>query len=104
MRVHVEPGSELDRLETELAFTAGLPPDAVRRFRMRMQQLRAFAGVTDLENSRALDARRVRGSAAMSIRLTDSWRLQLRLLHTTNGPRVDVLEVVDSTQKTRRPR
>jgi hypothetical protein len=104
MLVHVDPGSDLDRLETELTFTAGLPPDAVRRFRMRMQQLRAFTGVTDLENSRALDARRARGPTAFSIRLTDRWRLQLRLLRTPDGPRVDVLEVVDSTQKPRRPR
>ena len=104
MLMHVEPGSDLDRLETELAFTAGLPPDAVRRFRMRMQQLRAFTGVTDLENSHALDARRVRSGAALSIRLTDSWRLQLRLVRTPNGLRVDILEVVDSTQKTRRSR
>ncbi|RQT22756.1 hypothetical protein [Burkholderia cepacia] len=104
MLVHIEPGSALDRLETELAFTAGFPPDVVRRFRMRMQQLRAFAGVADLENSRALDARRVRGHTALSVRLTDDWRLHLRLLQTPDGLRVDVLEVVESIQKTRRPR
>jgi hypothetical protein len=104
MLVHVEPGSDLDRLETELTFTAGLPRDAVRGFRMRMQQLRACTGVTDLENSRALDARRARGPTLRSVRLTDRWRLQLRLLRTPDGLRVDVLEVVDSTQKTRRPR
>lgn len=105
MLVHVEPGSDLDRLETDLTFTAGLPRDAVRAFRMRMQQLRAFTGVTDLDSSRALDTRRTRSSTAHSIRLTDRWRLNLRMLQTPDGVRVDVLEVVESTlMKTRRPR
>lgn len=105
MLVHVEPGSDLDRLETERTFTAGLPRDAVRAFRMRMQQLRAFTCATDLKNSRALDARRARSPTAHSVRLTDSWRMNLRVLQTPDGLRVDVLEVVESTlKKTRRPR
>lgn len=104
MLLHVDPGTDLDRLDTEPAFTAGLPADVVRRFRMRMQQLRAFTGVADLENSRALDARRVRGPSLLSIRLTGQWRLHLRLVWNADGLRVEVLEVVESIQQPRRPR
>jgi len=32
---------DLDRLETDARFTAGLPPEVVKAYRLRMQQIRA---------------------------------------------------------------
>lgn len=41
MEVEFDDG-DLDRLETDARFTAGLSQEIVRAFRKRMQQIRAF--------------------------------------------------------------
>lgn len=104
MHVIVEAGDELDRLETERTFTAGLPAAVVRSFRMRMQQLRAITCLEDLENSRALDVRRTRGSLPLSIRLIDDWRLQLQVARKPDGLHLRAFEVAQKELKVRSPK
>ena len=92
---------DLERLDTERAFTCGFPSAVVRAFRMRMQQFRAFTCIEDMQNSKALDARPKR-SQRPSIRLVDGWRLQVEVLRKPGGLRVRVLGIELTDQKVRR--
>jgi len=67
---------ELDRLETDRAFTAGFGPDVVRGFRKAMNAIRAAVDVRDLYRG-GLRMEKLKGQRQHqhSIRLNGQWRL-----------------------------
>ena len=69
--------AELDRLETDARFDAGYPPAIVKKFRQRMQQIRAAQDERDLSGQSSLRWEKLKGNRSHqhSIRLNDQWRL-----------------------------
>jgi toxin HigB-1 len=74
--------ADLDRLETDVNFNAGLSKALVRSFRRRMQQLRAARDERDLYALKSLHFEKLQGdrSGQRSIRLNDQWRLILQII------------------------
>lgn len=70
---------DLDRLERDPAFTAGLAPPIVRAFRLRMQTIRAAPDTRDFYALKSLRYEKLKGkrSHQRSMRLNDQWRLIL---------------------------
>ena len=69
--------ADLDRLETDAGFDAGRPPAIVKKFRQRMQQIRAAQDERDLFSQSSLRWEKLKGNRShqYSIRLNDQWRL-----------------------------
>ncbi|KAI1694312.1 relE-like toxin of type II toxin-antitoxin system higB domain-containing protein [Ditylenchus destructor] len=72
---------DLDRLETDPQFTAGLSQEIVRAYRKRMQQIRAFRDERDFMSVKSLHFEKLKGNRAgqHSIRLNLQWRLALEI-------------------------
>jgi toxin HigB-1 len=87
----------LDRLETDGSFNAGLSRDLVRAYRRRMQQLRAARDERDLYNLKSLHFEKLKGDRAgqRSIRLNDMWRLILQVIPGTPGNTLRVCAIED---------
>jgi proteic killer suppression protein len=85
---------ELDRLETDLRFTAGLGVPIVKGFRKAMQLIRAASDERDLYALRGLNFEKLSGSRAHqhSIRINKQWRLILEL---QNGSKTKVVRVIE---------
>ena len=68
---------DLDRLETDIAFTADYAKDIVKAFRKRMQAIRAAIDERDLRAVKGNHFEKMRGNRAHqhSLRLNDKWRL-----------------------------
>lgn len=73
--------SDLDHLEIDPTFTAGLSRAVVRAFRKRMQTIRAAPDERTLYALKSLHFEKLKGkrSHQRSIRLTKKWRLVLEL-------------------------
>jgi toxin HigB-1 len=69
--------ASLDRLETDLGYTAGHPPEIVRVFRLRMQTIRAAADERAFYALKSLHYEKLKGKRAHqhSMRLNRQWRL-----------------------------
>ncbi len=69
--------AELDRLETDSTFTAGLSPDLVKLFRRRMQYIRNAVDERDFRALNSLHFEKLKGkrSHQHSMRLNDQFRL-----------------------------
>ena len=96
--VEVEFASkDLDRLETDPAFTAGLPQDVVRAFRKRMQFIRGAVDERDLRNWKSNRFKKLKGDRAHqhSMRLNDQWRLILEIRDADPKNIVVVVSVED---------
>jgi proteic killer suppression protein len=67
----------LDRLETEINFTAGFSKDIVKAYRKRLQAVRAAADERDLYAVKGNHFERLRGARCHehSLRLNDKMRL-----------------------------
>lgn len=67
----------LDRLETDPKFDAGLPSAVVKKFRQRMQQIRAVPDERDLYKLVSLRCEKLQGKRSHQhpMRLNDQWRL-----------------------------
>lgn len=106
MKVYFRQGSPLDRLETDPAFDAELPPEVVNMYRRRMQQLRASYSETDITASRALDASPLphMGPDFFSIHICDGLRLVLHLFGDRPRREVAVVEIVQVKPQVRRPK
>jgi len=69
--------SSLDRLETDLRFTAGLSPEVVKAYRKRVQMIRAAPDERVFYRLKSLHFEKLRGkrSHQHSMRLNRQWRL-----------------------------
>jgi len=72
---------DLDRLETDLHFTAGFAREIVRGFRKAMQLIRAAPDERDFYKVKSLHFEKLEGARShqRSIRLNKQWRLILEL-------------------------
>lgn len=88
---------DLDRLETDPHFTAGLSQDVVRAYRKRMQQIRGFRDERDFQALRSLNFEKLKGDRVgqYSIRLNLQWRLILEIHGDHPCKVVRIIEVVD---------
>lgn len=88
---------DLDRLETDVQFTAGQSQDIVRAYRKRMQQIRAFLDGRDVSSVKALHFEKLRGNreGQHSIRLNLQWRLILEIRGDHLCKVMGIVEIVD---------
>lgn len=89
--------SELDRLETDARFDGGYPQSVVRKFRMRMQQIRSFHDERDFYSSPALRCEKLKGARSHqhSIRLNDQWRLIFELAGKGSVKTITIVAIED---------
>lgn len=88
---------DLDRLETDLEFDAGLSSAIVKAYRKRMQMIRAAMDERDLYQMKSNRFKKLKGdrSHQRSMRLNDQWRLILELVEKNPGPVVRVVAIED---------
>jgi proteic killer suppression protein len=97
-RMEVEfADAELDRLEVDRRFDAGLPAEVVTAYRRRMQQIRAAPDERTMYALASLHFEKLKGNRAgqRSIRLNKQWRLILALKGEAPSKVVVIIEVVD---------
>lgn len=89
--------NDLDRLEIDGQFNAGLSQEIVRAYRKRMQQIRAARDERDLYMLKSLHYEKLKGSrdGQHSIRLNLQWRLILELRGEHPCKVVGIVEIVD---------
>ncbi len=88
---------DLDRLETDRAFTAGFGPDVVRQYRKRMQQIRAAVDERDFYRTKSMHFEKLQGSKRdeRSMRLNDQWRLIVLLEGEAPNKTVTIVGIRD---------
>lgn len=88
---------DLDRLETDPHFTAGLSQEVVRAFRKRMQQIRAFRDERDFMHLKSLHFEKLKGGrqGQHSVRLNLQWRLILDIRGNHPCKVIGIVEIVD---------
>jgi len=88
---------DLDRLETDAQFTAGLSQEVVRAYRQRLQQIRAAADERDFMALKSLHYEKLKGNRVgqHSIRLNKQWRLVLEIRGDHPCKVVGIIEIVD---------
>lgn len=96
MDVEFDDG-DLDRLETDVKFTAGLSQEIVRAYRRRMQQIRAFKDEREFYNIKSLHFEKLKGDreGQQSIRLNTQWRLILEIRGEHPCKVIGIVEIVD---------
>jgi proteic killer suppression protein len=87
----------LDRLETEAAFTAGFDKAIVKAFRKRMQVIRSVKDERDLYAVKGNHFEKLKGNRAHqhSLRLNDQWRLVVEIQSGTPKNTVTVVSIED---------
>lgn len=88
---------DLDRLETDPQFTAGLAQEVVRAYRKRMQQIRAARDERDFMQLKSLHFEKLKGDrqGQHSVRLNLQWRLILEIRGGHPCKVVGIVEIVD---------
>lgn len=88
---------ELDRLEVEPEFKAGLPRGVVKAYRKRIQMIRAAKDERDLYRMRSNRFKKLKGdrSYQRSMRLNDQWRLILEVVEARPGNIIRVISIED---------
>ena len=88
---------DLDRLETDPHFVAGLPQEVVRSFRKRMQQIRSFRDERDFMALKSLHFEKLKGDreGQHSVRLNLQWRLILDIRGDHPCKVIGIVEIVD---------
>lgn len=88
---------DLDRLETDTQFTAGYAQEIVRAYRMRLQQIRAFADERDFYALKSLHFEKLAGDreGQSSIRLNKKWRLIVQIRGSHPCKVVGIIEIAD---------
>ena len=88
---------ELDRLETDPGFDGGFPQEVVRKFRQRMQYIRAAPNEQDFYAMKSFHYEKLRGgrSHQRSMRLNRKWRLILEIRQEEDGRVVIVVSIED---------
>ena len=89
--------SDLDRLETDTGFDNGLPPEAVRAYRKRMQAIRAARDERDLYRFASWNFKKLKGEKANQhqIRLNDQWRMRVEIKKGNPGNVLVIVAVED---------
>ena len=87
---------DLDRLETDPHFTAGLAPTIVKGFRKAMQHIRAAADERDLYVNKGFHFEKLKGrSPERSMRLNKRFRLILEIEDGNDGKRARIKKIED---------
>src|SRR4051812_30108695 len=88
---------DLDRLETDIGFTAGVSQEIVRAFRKRIQAIRAALDERDLYAIRGNRYEKLKGNRSHqhSMRLNDQWRLIIEIKQATPKNIVVVIDIED---------
>jgi len=88
---------DLERLDADANFTAGLPHAVVAAFRKRMQLIRAATDERDLYQLKSLHFEHLKGrrKGQCSLRLNDQWRLVVTIQRYEEGKVVVIEEVTD---------
>lgn len=96
MEVEFDNG-DLDRLETDAQFSAGLSNEIVRAYRRRMLQIRAALDERDFYALKSLHFEKLKGGrdGQYSIRLNKQWRLVLELRGEHPCKIVGIVEIID---------
>ncbi|PKN17815.1 MAG: plasmid maintenance system killer protein [Deltaproteobacteria bacterium HGW-Deltaproteobacteria-6] len=87
----------LDRLEIDAGFNAGHPPNIVKAYRRRMQQIRAAKDERDFYNIKSLGYEKLKGNRKHqhSMKLNDQWRLILEYVENGNSKRILIVSIED---------
>lgn len=87
---------DLDRLETDPQFTAGLVPGAVKGFRKAIQHIRAADDERDLYSSKGFRFEKLKARGVeRSIRLNKQYRLILEIHDGKRGRRAKIKGIED---------
>lgn len=88
---------DLDRLETELAFTAGFSRDVVKGFRKRIQVIRAAHDERDFYQLKGNRFEKLKGNRAhqYSMRVNDQWRLIVEIKPASPKNIISVIGIED---------
>lgn len=88
---------DLEKLETDPAFTAGYSDAVVKAFRKRMQQIRAAEDERTFYALRSLRFEKLKGkrSHQHSVRLNDQYRLILEIEPAGKGNRLRIINIED---------
>jgi proteic killer suppression protein len=89
--------ASLDRLETDLAYTAGFGDGVVRAFRIRMQAIRAALDERVFYQLKSLHFERLKGNRSHqhSMRLNKQWRLILEFDGSGTAKIVCIIAIED---------
>jgi toxin HigB-1 len=89
--------SQLERLEVDATFDAGLPQGVVTAFRRRMQQIRAAVDERAFYNLKSLHFEKLQGARSHqhSMRLNDQWRLIIQFEGKAPNKVVVIVSVED---------
>ncbi|MCP5125174.1 MAG: type II toxin-antitoxin system RelE/ParE family toxin [Gammaproteobacteria bacterium] len=87
----------LHRLETDASFDKGLAHSIVRKFRMRIQFIRAAIDERAFYAMKSLHFEKLIGdrSNQYSMRLNDQWRLIIKFKKTASKTVVVIVEILD---------
>jgi len=87
----------LDRLDIDAHFTAGLPQEVVRSYRKRMQQIRAFKDEREFYALKSLHFEKLKGdrNGQSSVRLNLQWRLIIEVRGSHPCKVIGIVEIVD---------
>ena len=97
-RMQVEfQNDDLDRLEIDPSFDGGLPRNAVRRFRQRMQAIRDAVDERDLYTFKSWRFKKLHGARShqRSIRLDQQWRLVVEIKESTPSNVMVIVAIED---------
>jgi len=88
---------DLQRLEAEAAFTAGLAQPLVTVFRRRMQLIRAAVDIRAFYALKSLHFEKLKGDreGQYSMRLNEQWRLIVRLAQKPDGTTIVIVSIAD---------
>lgn len=88
---------DLQRLENDPSFDYGLPAAVVRKYRQRMQFIRAAVDEREFYAMRSLHFEKLQGDRAhqRSMRLNDQWRLVLEIKESSPKNIVVIVDVED---------
>jgi proteic killer suppression protein len=88
---------ELDRLETEVGFTAGFAPAVVKGYRKALGFIRQAVDERDLIEMRGLNFKKLEEDrlGQHSMKLNDQWRLIVQIRGEVPKKRIGVIEIVD---------
>ena len=88
---------DLERLEADDAYTAGLPQAVVKAFRKRMQHIRAAVDERDIRSWASLHFEKLSGKrrGQHSMRLNDQYRLIIEVESTASKRTVRIIKIED---------
>lgn len=88
---------DLDRLEVDASFTAGLAQPIVRGFRKVLQAIRAATDERDLYRLKGLRFEKLKGSRQYqhSLRINRQWRLIVELRGEGRAKRIGIVGIED---------